>query len=51
MLFWLLLGAGTCFYLPGGSYLFVWPLIFSLIGLNVSLIFRDGGPVTQTRFP
>ncbi|WP_410769124.1 M20/M25/M40 family metallo-hydrolase [Fontibacillus sp. BL9] len=42
MLLWLLLSAGTCFYLPGGSYLFVWPLIFSLVGLNVSVFVREG---------
>ncbi len=37
LLVWLMISAATCFYLPGGSYLFVWPLIFSLIGLNVSI--------------
>lgn len=27
----------TTFYLPGGSYLFTWPLVFSSVGLLVSL--------------
>lgn len=40
LLVWLLLSAATCLYLPGGSYLFVWPLIFSLIGLNLSMLRR-----------
>ncbi|GGH31386.1 hypothetical protein GCM10008013_35080 [Paenibacillus segetis] len=39
---WLLLCIGTTFYLPGGSYLFIWPFICSLIGLNVSLQMRKG---------
>nr|WP_301539655.1 M20/M25/M40 family metallo-hydrolase [Paenibacillus sp. NEAU-GSW1] len=37
LLLWLVLCAGTTFYLPGGSYLFTWPLLFSLAGLNISL--------------
>ncbi|MCC3372542.1 M20/M25/M40 family metallo-hydrolase [Cohnella sp. REN36] len=42
LLLWLLLGAAATFFLPGGSYLFLWPLIFSLLGLNVSLVLREG---------
>ncbi|OXS57260.1 hypothetical protein B1A99_17380 [Cohnella sp. CIP 111063] len=36
LLLWMLLCAGTALWLPGGSYLLLWPLLFSLIGLNVS---------------
>jgi hypothetical protein len=37
-LWWLILTILTGFYLPGGSYLFVWPLIFSLISLGFILV-------------
>lgn len=30
---WTLLMIATAFQLPGGSYLFMWPLLFSLVGL------------------
>lgn len=36
MLWWLLLLVLTSLFLPGGSYLFTWPLLFSLIGLGLS---------------
>lgn len=39
---WLLLCVGTTLFLPGGSYLFTWPFISSLIGLNVSIQMREG---------
>ncbi|MFC4597740.1 M20/M25/M40 family metallo-hydrolase [Cohnella hongkongensis] len=42
LLLWTLLSAGTAFCLPSGSYLIIWPLIFSLIGLNASLSKRGG---------
>ena len=32
---WLLLTIATGVWVPGGSYLLVWPLLFSLIGLSV----------------
>lgn len=35
---WLGLAALTALVLPGGSYLFVWPLLFSLLALAVSLL-------------
>jgi len=38
---WLLLCVGTSVSLPGGSYVFTWPLIFSLIGLNLFLLMED----------
>jgi len=40
LVLWLLLSAGTTLYLPGGSYLFTWPLLFSLIGVNLYLQLR-----------
>lgn len=40
LLLWLILTVATSYLLPGGSYLFVWPLLFSLIGLNIA--FRTG---------
>lgn len=39
---WLLLCIASTFYLTGGSYLFTWPLIFSLIGMNLSSLSREG---------
>ncbi|UVI30293.1 M20/M25/M40 family metallo-hydrolase [Paenibacillus spongiae] len=42
LLLWVFLSAATTFYLPGGSYLFTWPLLFSLIGLNLSYMMREG---------
>ncbi|MBB6671923.1 M20/M25/M40 family metallo-hydrolase [Cohnella nanjingensis] len=42
LLLWVLLCAATTLYLPGGSYLFAWPLLFSLTGLNVSYVLRKG---------
>jgi len=42
LLLWTLLCVGTTMYLPGGSYLFTWPLLFSLIGLNVCYTMGDG---------
>src|SRR5437762_10591344 len=32
---WLLLLVLSSLFLPGGSYLFTWPLLFSLLGLGV----------------
>jgi len=48
LLLWMLLCAGTAFWLPGGSYLFLWPLLFSLIGLNVSFALQQNaaGPLS-----
>jgi hypothetical protein len=35
MCWWLILTISTSLYLPGASYLFTWPLLFSLIGLGL----------------
>lgn len=40
LLCWLLLLLLTCLFLPGGSYLATWPLLFSLMGL--AFIFYTG---------
>jgi hypothetical protein len=37
MLWWLILTILTSLFLPGASYLFTWPLLFSLIGLGFLL--------------
>lgn len=34
LLWWLILMVLTSIYLPGASYLFTWPLLFSLVGLG-----------------
>ncbi|MDT7540864.1 MAG: hypothetical protein QOE33_768 [Acidobacteriota bacterium] len=35
VMWWLILAALTSFFVPGASYLFVWPLLFSLITLGL----------------
>jgi hypothetical protein len=35
MLWWLILMISTSLYLPGASYLFTWPLLFTLIGFGL----------------
>lgn len=35
LLWWIILTILTSLYLPGASYLFTWPLLFSLIGLGL----------------
>jgi hypothetical protein len=42
---WALLTAAVSVVAPGGSYLFVWPLLFSTAGLLIALISR--GPAMQ----
>ncbi len=37
---WALLALGASLFLPGGSYLFTWPLLFSLIPLAYAYFFR-----------
>lgn len=39
---WLCLTALTGLYLPGASYLFMWPLLFSLLGLAYSFVSKGG---------
>lgn len=40
----------TSLFLPGGSYLFVWPLLFGLVGLGMVLAVRDQDLTPLKRF-
>lgn len=44
LLWWLLAALGTALLLPGGSYLFTWPLLFSALGLLFALTARAESP-------
>jgi hypothetical protein len=44
---WLALAVGSSFYLPGGSYLLVWPLLFTLAGIWLTFVWKTGGPVNR----
>src|SRR4029077_14688539 len=37
LLWWVILLIGTSLFLPGASYLFTWPLLFSIVGLGMLL--------------
>ncbi len=37
LIWWALLAVLSAVYLPGGSYLFTWPLLFSVVGLGLVL--------------
>jgi hypothetical protein len=39
---WLILSIATATWLPGASYLFVWPTLFGLLGLGVSIQLQPG---------
>jgi hypothetical protein len=43
MVWWLILAVAASFYLPGGSFLFIWPLCFSLIGLGWMILAKERG--------
>jgi len=45
LLWWVVLMIVTAFYLPGGSYLLTWPLLFGLVGVAVALAFPQLGRV------
>jgi hypothetical protein len=45
LLWWLILLLGVSLYVPGASYLFVWPLLFVLVGLAALLLLTDDGRV------
>ena len=42
---WLALSLVTAFWLPGASYLFVWPTLFGLLGLGISIWLRPGSAI------
>jgi hypothetical protein len=44
MFFWLLFLLLTSLFLKGGSYLFVWPLLFNTLGLAFVLLYRPKDP-------
>jgi Peptidase family M28 len=44
---WLVLTLVTAFWLPGSSYLFVWPTLFGVLSLGVSLAARIGATATR----
>jgi hypothetical protein len=46
LLWWMILMLVTSVYLPGGSYLFTWPLLFSMMGLVI--VFARKGPQPHT---
>ncbi len=39
--FWLILMLASWLFMPGGSYLFTWPLVFSLVGLGATFFLKD----------
>jgi hypothetical protein len=41
LVWWTILMVLTSFYLPGASYLFTWPLMFSVVGLAVGLVLKQ----------
>jgi hypothetical protein len=43
MVWWLVLTVGAAFFLPGGSYLLLWPLVFCLAGVTVSVALPRAG--------
>lgn len=47
---WLLLTIVTGVWLPGGSYLLAWPLLFGLIGLGVIFLTGESHMISAKRF-
>jgi hypothetical protein len=47
LLFWLLLTIGSTLVLPGGSYLFLWPLVAGLLALGIALVASQPFSVLQ----
>ena len=45
LLWWVVLMIVIAVYLPGGSYLLTWPLLFCLVGVAVALVFPQLGRV------
>jgi Peptidase family M28 len=41
LLLWLLLAVASALFVPGGSYLFLWPLFFGLLGLGYTFLARE----------
>jgi hypothetical protein len=52
LVWWVVLSLASSLYLPGGSYLFVWPLLFSLLGLLLLVGSKGGeGGAAATLYP
>ena len=49
LLWWLILTTLTTLFLPGGSYLFTWPLLFGLVALGLSLVMKSQLPTSSAR--
>jgi hypothetical protein len=49
LLCWLLLALATSVYMPGASYLFLWPMLSSTIGLGIFTV-RPGGLILPWAF-
>lgn len=45
MWWWAILGVVVTILIPGGSYLFTWPLLFTLSGFAISFVLRERRPV------
>jgi hypothetical protein len=50
LLWWVILMIATSLFLPGASYLFTWPLIFSIGGLGIMLSAKSREPLTVKHF-
>lgn len=50
LLWWLILMVLTSLYLPGASYLFTWPLLFSLVGLGFIFASKHQKSILEKRF-
>jgi len=50
LLWWFMAMILTTLFLPGSSYLFTWPLLFTVVALGVVFIFKDQRSASWTRF-
>jgi hypothetical protein len=50
LIWWLILAVVSSLLLPGGSYLFIWPLLFSLLGLAIALVSKSPESAFTQRF-
>ncbi|HEX8174595.1 MAG TPA: M28 family metallopeptidase [Pyrinomonadaceae bacterium] len=50
LLWWLILMMLTALLMPGSSYLFTWPLLFSLAALGIVFISKEQRPVSWKQF-
>lgn len=47
LVWWLVLATLTVLFLPGGSYLFTWPLLLGLVALALSLVARGAESISK----